>query len=591
NGKLDRQALPAPDRSRRGKDGEHLEARTEAEETLAGIWREVLGLGHVGITDNFFELGGDSILCLQIVSRVHRKGMRLTPRQVFENPTIAGLLEVMDGAPPLEAEQGLVTGPVPLTPVQHWFFDQELAAPHHFNQAFLLEPAAPLDAGLLRRAVERLTVHHDALRMRFHRDAAGWHQVNAGPGGPVPVVHLDLAGLGPVLVPRAVEAVAEQLQKSLDLTRGPLLRVALLTSGPAGPARLLILVHHLVVDGISWRILLEDLQEVYSGLLRGEEPSLPAKSTSFRSWAHRLRDYAAREDVVQALDVWTSPERVQIRPLPADHPEAEDLQGAAHTVVASLDPEETQALLQEVPRAYQTQINDVLLTALALALAAWTGEPRFLVDLEGHGREEIFEGIDLSRTVGWFTTMTPVVLDVAGVTGDPGAALKAVKEQLRRVPARGIGYGALRCLSPSPEIRERLRSLPRPELVFNYMGQLDSTVAAHASLFRPAREGGGPLVDEQGARAHRLQVGGQVMHKCLQLSLTCGGKRYDTATVDDLMARFVAALRTLIDHCRSDAAGGYTPSDFPDVDLSQEELDGLLEEIEEIDALGGGNAA
>jgi amino acid adenylation domain-containing protein/non-ribosomal peptide synthase protein (TIGR01720 family) len=591
NGKLDRRALPAPDRSRSGREGERLEARTEAEGTLAGIWQEVLNLDHVGVTDNFFELGGDSILCLQIVSRAHRKGLGLTPRLVFENPTIAGLVEVLDCAPPLEAEQGLVTGPVPLTPVQHWFFAQELAAPHHFNQAVLLEAVEPLDAGLLCRVVERLTIHHDALRMRFQRDAAGWHQVNAGPGSPAPVVHLDLASLGPVRFPRAVEAAAEQLQKSLDLARGPLLRVALMTSGPAVPARLLILVHHLVVDGVSWRVLLEDLQEVYSGLRRGEEPSLPAKSTSFRSWAHRLRDYAAGEEVTRDLDFWVGRRRAEVQPLPVDHAEGEDVQGAARTVTAALDPAETQALLQEVPRAYQTQINDVLLTALALALAGWTGERRFLVDVEGHGREEILAGVDLSRTVGWFTTLTPVLLDVTGVTGDPAAALRAVKEQLRRVPARGIGYGALRWLSPRAEVRERLGQLPGPELVFNYLGQLDAALAAQASLFRLAREGSGSLVDGQGARPHRLQVSGQVIHKQLQLVVVYGGKRYDAATAEALIARFAAALRALIASCPAQESGGYTPADFPDVDLSQEALDGLLAEIEEIDALEEGSAA
>ncbi len=591
NGKLDRRGLPAPDRSRSGGEGERLEARTEAEEALAAIWREVLGLDHVGVTDNFFELGGDSILCLQIVSRAYRKGLGLTPRLVFENPTIAGLVEVLDSPPPLEAEQGLVEGPVPLTPVQHWFFDQELAAPHHFNQAVLLEAVEPLDAGLLRRAVERLMIHHDALRMRFQRDAGGWHQVNAGPGGPAPVVHLDFAPLAPDLFPRAVEAAAEQLQASLSLARGPLLRVALMTSGPAAQPRLLILVHHLVVDGVSWRVLLEDLQEVYAGLRRGEEPSLPAKSTSFRNWAHRLRDYAAGEEVVRDLDFWVGPERAEVPPLPVDHAEGEDVQGAARTVTAALDPVETQALLQEVPRTYQTQINDVLLTALALALAGWTGERRFLVDVEGHGREEILAGVDPSRTVGWFTTLTPVLLDVAEVTGDPAAALRAVKEQLRRVPARGIGYGALRWLSPRAEVRERLGQLPGPELVFNYMGQLDAALAAQASLFRLAREGSGSLVDGQGARPHRLQVSGQVIHKQLQLVVVYGGKRYDAATAEALIARFAAALRALIASCPAQESGGYTPADFPDVDLSQDALDGLLAEIEEIDALKEGSAA
>jgi amino acid adenylation domain-containing protein/non-ribosomal peptide synthase protein (TIGR01720 family) len=576
NGKLDRRALPDPERSRTESSREWLAPRTQVEETLAAIWREVLELDRVGVLDNFFELGGDSILCLQIVARAHQKGLTLTPKQLFERPTVAGLAEVADQAPAVESEQGPVTGAVPLTPVQHWFFEQDLPNPHHFNQAVLLTVAGPLNAVLLKQAVDGLAIQHDALRMRFHRDDAGWHQVNGGPRDDGSPFHrIDLSPLGGEAWREAVESAATAVQAGLDLARGPLIRIVCFDAAGGQEARLLIVIHHLIVDGVSWRVLLEDLQTGYARLERGEELKYPLKSTSFRAWAHRLQEYAASPRALAELEHWRRGARAGAARLPVDFPGTGGLQTSARAVFVALSAEETRGLLQDVPRAYRTQINDALLTALALALAEWMGGGRLLIDLEGHGREELFDGVDLSRTVGWFTTIFPVLLELDESRRQPEEALKSIKEQLRGVPNRGIGHGLLRYLSPDAEVRDSLCSLPAAEISFNYLGQVDQALPA-ASIFRPAMERTGPAVDPRGRRPYLLQVSGQVVNKRLQLALTYGEDVHRAETARGLLDRMADALRRLVVHCQSAAAGGYTPSDFPGAGLNQEELDRVI---------------
>ncbi|HVR96291.1 MAG TPA: amino acid adenylation domain-containing protein, partial [Thermoanaerobaculia bacterium] len=563
SGKVDRRSLPAPEWGGGGRA--FVAPATAAEETLAGIWREVLRVPAVGVEDNFFELGGDSILSIQIVSRAARAGLRITPRQIFEHPTVVGLAAVAEAVQTAAADDGLVTGPLPLTPIQSRFFEQELPRPEHFNQALLLVAGEKLRADLLERTVARLLEHHDALRMRYEHAGGEWRQVDAPPSAETPFSWIDLGTF-----PR--EAVLADLQGSLDLTRGPLLRVALLTGdGSEGSDRLLLAIHHLVVDGVSWRVLLEDLETVYRQLARGEEPSLlslPAKTASFQRWAWHLVELAASPEVEEQGSWWLERLQVPAAPLPVDFADGADTAGSARSVAVSLDEKETRALLQEVPRAYRTQINDVLLAALAEALSGWTGSRRILIDLEGHGRES--DALDVSRTMGWFTALYPVVLDLEGVQA-PGEVLKSVKEQLRAVPGRGLSYGLLRYLAPG----EALRRLPAADVVFNYLGQLDGAVA-EGRLLRGSGESAGPVRDPRQPRAHRLDVSGSVLGGRLRMVWSYSENRYLRETVEVLAERFATALRELIAHCLSPEAGGVTPSDFPLARLEQAGLDRLV---------------
>jgi len=371
---------------------------------------------------------------------------------------------------------------------------------------------------------------------------------------------------------------AAQLQASLNLVQGPLIRVALFAYAPHKSARLLVVIHHLV-DSVSRRILLEDLQIAYQQLHTGKVIHLPPKTTSFKHWAERLTAYAQSAELRQELPYWLGTPRTQVGRLPVDYPGGANTVASTCTVSVSLSTTETDALLHEVPQAYQTQMNDVLLTALAQTFARWTGEHTLLIDLEGHGREEVVEGVDLSRTVGWFTTIFPVLLQLEHATTQ-AAALKTVKEQLRRIPKQGIGYGVLRYLSQDAEITEKLRALPQAEVYFNYLGQVDQAWSWPVFL-GPFWKTSEPHRSPRGRRRYLLEVNGRLTEGQLQYDWTYSERIHRRDTIERLAQGFIEALRTLIVHCQCPGAGGYTPSDFPKMRLSQPELDELIIALDE----------
>ncbi|HYQ83486.1 MAG TPA: condensation domain-containing protein, partial [Rubrobacter sp.] len=297
-----------------------------------------------------------------------------------------------------------------------------------------------------------------------------------------------------------------------------------------------------------------------------------------------LTAYARSEELRAELGVWLS--EAGATPLPVDWTVQEkggaNTASALRTVSVSLDEATTRALLQEVPATYRTEINDVLLSALGRALGQWTGQGAILVDLEGHGREEIFADAHLSRTVGWFTSMYPVLLDRG--EGGPGSALKRTKEALRRIPHRGLGYGLLRYLSGDAGIEERLRALPAAEVGFNYLGQLDQALS-ESSPFRPGRESAGLSVSPLTPRAHLLDVNASVSGGSLRMGWSYSGRVHRRETIERLAESYLDALREIVEHCQSPDAGGYTPSDFPLAQLDQERLDQLADQHRGIEDL------
>ncbi|MBV9385322.1 MAG: amino acid adenylation domain-containing protein, partial [Chroococcidiopsidaceae cyanobacterium CP_BM_ER_R8_30] len=580
NGKVDRRALPVlvtgPSR-----EASFVAPRTSTEEALATIWADVLRV-EVGIHDNFFELGGDSILSILIVARANQAGLQLAPKQLFQYQTIAELAAVAGTTIAVTPEQDLITGPMPLTPIQHWFFEQKRSELHHFNQSVLLEVPPDLKPSLLPQVVQQLLMHHDALRLRFVQDGGHWQQTNATVDETVPVSVVDLSAMASDEQQAAVADVAAKLQASLNLTIGPLLRVALFQLGSDQPGRLLFIVHHLAVDGVSWRILLTDFANIYQQLSCGEAMQLPPKTTAFRDWAKRLAEYGQSEAVAAELDYWlVQSRRAGVSSLPVDYPsekEANTVASAAQVTVA-LSVEQTRALLQEVPSAYNIRINEVLLTALVQSFNQWTGERGILFDLEGHGREELFEDVDLSRTVGWFTSIFPVWLEL-GEASHPGEALKSVKEQLRHIPHRGIGYGILRYLSQDAAVRWQLQTFPQAEVIFNYLGQFDLPQSESLGL-RLAPESKGGEHSSKGRRSHLLEVNGLIVSGRLQLSWSYSKNIHQRVTIERLAFQFMEALKSLIIHCQSKDAGGYTPSDFSAARLNQKQLDKFIAKIEQ----------
>jgi amino acid adenylation domain-containing protein/non-ribosomal peptide synthase protein (TIGR01720 family) len=581
SGKLDRRRLPEPHAGVSPQAARAL-PRTAPERMLAEVWAAVLGLAEVGIHDNFFTLGGDSILSLQVVSQARRRGWVLSPRQLFEAPTIARLAPLAVAMPRPAAHPEARPGQLPLTPIQSWFFEQGLAHPEHWNQALLLEvaPSAldrPGAAGplprLLAAALDAVAAHHDALRLRYRRrpaTAAGdadWLQTQQGAEAGPGCAAIDLAALPSGARAAALGAAAARLQGAFDLERGPLLRAALFTAGAAEPPRLWLGAHHLVVDGVSWRILLEDLEAACLQLAAGRQPTLPSRTTSFRQWAEALARRAHAPAVRAQAGYWLERLGRDLPRLPLDHRDGAAAVGSTASVGVTLEAGATRALLQEASRAYRTQPQDALLASLALACAPWTGSRCLLLDLEGHGREEIEPELDLTRTVGWFTSLYPVLLELGGATA-PGEVLKTIKEQLREVPGRGLPYGLLRYLGDGETV-QRLRELPRAELLFNYLGQLDApgkpeaTGAAAPRLLRLARQSAGAMRHPEQALPHLLEVAAGVRRGRLSVTFTFSLDRHRRTTIERLARRFLAALEELIAHCLMPEAGGYTPSDFP----------------------------
>ncbi|MFQ6142325.1 non-ribosomal peptide synthase/polyketide synthase [Streptomyces seoulensis] len=550
NGKTDRRALPAPGPAQTaGETG--TAPRTPTEQRIARIWSDVLGVEGIGAHDNFFALGGDSILSMQVVSRLRRDGLHLATRDLFTHQTVAELATVVTDAP-RRADTGPATGEVPLTPIQEWFLTTPRAAHHHFNQSALLELGTAPDPEALRRALDALLDHHDALRMRFTHEADGWRQFDPPPAGAYDVLtRHDLTGLDEQAADAAMATAADDLHASFDLAHGPHLRAALFT-GTGRPAYLLLIAHHLVVDAVSWRILRDDLETAYHQTVQGQNIDLGERGTSFRDWSRGLAAHVAEGGLDHELPHWE--EAVQAGPAPADPPAGADTATTA-VVAVELDEDDTAALLRHAPTAYRTRVNDVLLAALALALARWTGHDRVRLDLEGHGREDLLDGVDLSRTVGWFTTVHPVALQVTapddlGPDRDWRGLVKSVRRQLRAVPGNGLGYGALRTFGP-PETRRRLGDGAHSQVVFNYLGQWDARPeTADGGLVRTEHGSFGQDHDPRDPGSHLVEVVGAVQNGRLAFTWHHRPGIHDTPSVRRAAEDFAEALRRLARHAR-----------------------------------------
>lgn len=574
NGKIDRGALPAPEAALRlASSHDFVAPRTPTETALAEIWAALLGVEQVGIHDNFFELGGDSILSIQMVTQAREAGLELNPRQIFQHQTVATLASVVGSAQRIVAEQEAVVGPVPLTPIQRWFFDQAFASLPHWNQAVMLSVPSGLDAEALRDAVRVLLTHHDALRLRFERGDAGWAQVNAPPDSVEPFAVVSLAGSDQIET--ALAAHARQIQAEFDLAEGPLLRVVYYDLGAGRGARLLLAAHHLVVDAVSWRILIEDLRTAYEQIARGGEVHLPEKTTSYRRWAREMAAYARSDALAEQADLWSAMGQGAQTPLPVDFPGGLDdnREATTRSLTWEFTREKTEALLEAVPEVYNTQLQDVLLAALLWAMSRWTGKLALWVDLEGHGRVPLWDHLDVSRTVGWFTCTYPVLLSADA--GDPDALLIAVKEQMRGIPEGGIGYGLLR-YSREDDIGAQVRAMLAPQIGFNYLGRIargegEWTLRPDADV--------GPVRAPEARRSHLLEVEGRVRDGRLHITWHYSDRVHREETVASLVAWYAEALESFIAHCRGGQEIKYTPSDFPEAELTQHELDGVLEEL------------
>jgi len=577
NGKLDRKRLPQPGMEQPANN-HYEEAQTPVEKILADIWREVLAVSRVGRHDNFFELGGDSILSIQVVSRARRAGIVISPKQLFQYQTPAGLAAVAGKAGEIAAEQGAVSGHVALTPIQQWFFEQALDNPHHWNQALFLETSPELRPDILEAAFNHLAAHHDMLRVRFNRQDGEWRQYLPADQTRAVFERVDLSGVSEQDQAARLESAASVQQARINLSEGPLLRAVWFDLGQEQAGRVLIVIHHLLVDGVSWRILLDDLatlcrQLMGRQLMAGQTPALAAKTSSFKYWAEQTIDRVRSGDLALDARYWLNQDYDGVADLPVDQAGGGNRLAMEEELTVMLTEAETAALLQDAPGAYGMKTDELLLTALALTLRAWTASEAVLIDLEGHGREDISSDLDVSRTVGWFTTLYPLVLNVSGHAG-LDEALKSVKEQLRAIPMKGMSYGLLRYASPDRQLRAQLASRSKAQVIFNYLGQFDTAMASDAP-FGLSSESTGLSCAPDGLRGHEWVIVGSVSDGRMRLGWRYSRERYRRDTIAGLTEQYARRLRAIIAHCTEPGAGAYTPSDFPLAALTQADLDGM----------------
>lgn len=609
NGKLDPTGLPEPALRERS---ERSEPTNEVEQTLLGIWQDLLQTETLGVHDDFFEFGGDSIISIQVISRAREAGLKVEPRQLADSPTIAELAKVVSKRQTGAPSEGPFVGKATALPIQTWFLERQLQEPHHWNQCRSLQVSPKVTTAHLERAIQCCIDHHDALRSRFVREEGTWLQIV--PECPHPPPKL------PVLSAPDEQLLADivrDMQAGLSIggdndgeqrVRGelPLIRFALVSL--KGTRQLVIVAHHLVIDHISWLVLLEDLNRLCELLTAGHEAELPPKTTSTLEWSRRLQAFAESAEAEDSIAFWKSEQteaslntslptklattsdagldskrlsNTDTTPsIPRDLvPDGPITESSAKTLTVSLGCDETSRLLAS-NETYRTKTFDILLTALAQTLTEWCSGDVIRIDLEGHGRDLPIPGADVSRTVGWFTSYYPLKLDLTGCESNADA-MKTVKEQRAKLPHGGASFGVLRYVASGDGVRRsqttELRAIKPSDLLFNFQGHELAARPTLLTIVDAAEESSRSMLNE---RSHPIEVNASIQDGCLCVRWTYSSQLHRVTTIQQVASQFVNRLMELVEHCLSPGSGGFTPSDFPDVELTQDELDELLEDLE-----------
>ena len=551
---------------------------TSEERAIVDLWSDLLGIRGIGAEDNFFELGGDSVIGIQVVAQLRKAGLNVTPKQVFENPTPRTLAAVLNTRS-IHAEQEPVLGAVPLTPVQRWFFEGLPTRPNLFNQDVLVTLTKPVTEALLQQAFDEIVKHHDALRLRVKVGDNGWEQSIADFQS-IPLSSFDFCGMSLEEQASALEKAATELQSSLSIVDGPIIRMALFNFGPDRLARLLIVAHHIGMDGISWPTVLEDLQTAYFQLTEGQHPKLPLKTTSFQYWARKLEEYAGLKSVEREGRYWLAEERKTVEPLPVDFPEGVNYEHTLCRVPVLFSSEQTEELMQGATKM-GVHVHEILLASVGKALQAWTGTSQILVDVEGLGREPLFEEVDLSRTVGWFTAIYPLFLSWP-VSGDLHAVLDSVRTQVRSVPQGGIGYGLLRYLGANQHIAAELRTMPQSEINFLYAGQ-SSQEFPKDSLFGFAPESSGISRDPKERHRYLIDFYARITEGRLMVDLGYSEALHSRGTMEKVGEAFTSAVSEFI-RLSSQPQASQTTSKANEFGWSESDLEKIYKAIEESNA-------
>ncbi|MCY8346954.1 amino acid adenylation domain-containing protein, partial [Bacillus haynesii] len=587
NGKLDKRALAKIPHKAQIRQT-FTAPDTDIEKELAAIWCGVLGVDKIGIDESFFELGGDSIKALQVSARLHQSGKQLAVKDIFSHPTIQELAPyVRSSQQPIS--QASVEGEVKWSPVQKWYLSQDMKEAHHFNQSVMLHRTNPLDEDALRKTLKALTVQHDALRLICAKDERENLRLYNRPANiredqlyNLRIINLTGASKDNEHI---IKHQVRKLQKAMDLENGPLVQAGLFRSSEGDD--LFLSIHHLAVDGISWRIILEDLASGYEQAIRGDDIELPPKTASFQTYTGQLAKYAESRRLLQQADYWRSIEQHETVALPKEqtHIDKSALK-KRNTVSFTLAQQETDALLKDVHNTYNTDTQDLLLASAVLAIQQWAPQKALKIALEGHGRQSEAAHHDISRTVGWFTSIYPVLLQLEPNTWDDRheeymiRTLKITKDTLRRIPDKGFGYGVLKYMTP-PE-KAKIKFGKAPDITFNYLGQFEianrtqtETEELDAFTFSPL--GGGEDISGTWKREQSLDISALVAEGKLTVNMTYETNRFQKETIERLSQDCQYYLRKLMNHCLSKTETEKTVSDFDDRELTEEALKNITD--------------
>lgn len=592
SGKLDRKKLEHTEVTFDAAADAGHQPTSQNEILLAGIFRDLFRKEHIATSDNFFSLGGDSITAIQLVSRLRQVNFICKASDIFANPEVESLALVI--APLQEDIESVVitgSGEIPPNPIQAWCYEQSLKNYAHWNQALLLTCQKGLTLQHLQDAFNLLVGHHAALKMRFEKSTQGkWVQRSNSGIVKVPVHEFDLmSAVDDIELSQRINECCDPLHAKMSLERGDLVQVAIIrTPMFLASDRLFITVNHLVIDGVSWRLLLDDLQRAVQALRAGQREFFGYKTTEFGEYSRRLNQYANGAECQKDLAYWQSVVNQPSVDLPVDFEVDATFEKDLQSVTATLSKRTTTDLLQNANRAYRTEIDELLLSAMGLALASWTGGDKFKVSLEGHGRDAFHSTIDLSHTIGWFTSVYPVILQVSAeqaldLDQNLPNVIEGIKQSLRNVPESGFSYSPLRYLHKNEEVR---KSLQYPNLIeFNYLGQTDNMNMEQMAL-------GLSIVDEkpghtraaENHRTNELEIDVIVFAEEMKIRIAYSGARYAQDTMQSLANSFIQHLNHIVQHCLQ-LQRCWRVDEYPLLKLSQEEFNTAVATLDDLDSV------
>ncbi|MET7018847.1 amino acid adenylation domain-containing protein [Bacillus mycoides] len=554
NGKIDKKQLPTPDRYT-DRGGNYEAPRNKAEMVLASVWENVLGVKKIGINEKFFNLGGDSIKAIQVIARMRNEGYYFELKYLAANPTIKELMEYVKQNDK-DIDQGEVKGTIELTPIQKWFFKQNKLVKNHFNQELMLYSKDGFCQQWVQVAFDAIVKHHDILRTVF---TDGEQRIKGITEKLYDLVVYDLTGRQ---VPNdEITDLCTDLQASIDLEKGPLIKLGLFKTDKGD--HLLIAIHHLIVDAVSWRIIVEDFDNIYSGLKNEKETVLPSKTTSFKEWSARQKEFAASYQMKKELEYW---KRLSAHDIKKLKPNCESQNLTGHTMCKKtvvLERVFTDKLLTKVNRAYSTETIDIILAALVMTLGKFNQSNELLLNLESHGREQIIDNVDITRTVGWFTSLYPVFLNNSEHLGE---LIAGTKDTLRNIPNKGIGYGILKYLA-AYDIGKSMN----PDVSFNYLGHFDHIISGEN--FTLSEISGGDSSSKDSTRLYPLDFVGFVLNGEFNLTLNYSKEEFNDESIERLLQEYLDHIKLIISHCVSKETVEVTVTDITDEEISPEELE------------------